>query len=102
MRSQSKKRLSTEARSRNGVAAPVGAGSSVSSSKRPAAVNDLDRVIRQCEQAGLKYERGSKHAKLRDPLTNRSISVACTPRCPHAHKRVLRDLRVYLGVTLTP
>ena len=65
-------------------------------------MNDLTRVIRQCERAGLKYERGRKHAKIRDPQTNRFISVACSPRCPHAHKHVLRDLRVYLGITLNP
>ena len=65
-------------------------------------MNDLTRVIRECERHGLRYEPGRKHAKLRDPRTNRCISISGTPSCPHAHKNVLRDVRRYLGVSLTP
>jgi hypothetical protein len=63
-------------------------------------VNDLTRVIRQAVHAGLKYDPGRRHPKIIDPRTGRWISISSTPRCPHAHKNVLRDLRRYLGVTL--
>jgi hypothetical protein len=65
-------------------------------------MNDLTAVIRQAERHGLRYEQGRKHAKLRDPRTNRCISISGTPSCQNAHKRVLRDVRKYLGVELTP
>ena len=65
-------------------------------------MNDLKAVIKQAERAGLLYERGKRHPKIRDPRSGRAITLSATPSCPHAHKRVLRDLRVYLGITLDP
>ncbi len=65
-------------------------------------MNDLTRVIRECERHGLRYEPGRRHPKLRDPKTGRAISISSTPSCPHAHKHVLRDVRRYLNVTITP
>ncbi len=65
-------------------------------------MNDLTRVIRDCQRHGLLYVHGGKHPKIRHPKTGRTITVATTPRCPHAHKHVLRDVRKYLGVTIEP
>ena len=65
-------------------------------------MNDLTRVIRDCERSGLRYEPGRKHAKLRDPKTGRAISISSTPSDRNAHRNVLRDVRRYLGVELTP
>jgi hypothetical protein len=64
-------------------------------------MNDLTRIIRECERHGLRYEPRGRYPKLVNPTTGRSISVASTPRCPHAHKNVLRDVRKYLGVEIT-
>lgn len=65
-------------------------------------MNDLTRVIHECERHGLRYEAGGRHPKLRDPRTGRAIPISSTPSCPHAHKRVVRDVRRYLGVELIP
>lgn len=56
-------------------------------------MNDFARVIRDCERAGLRYVPGKKHAKLFDPVTERSVSVSSTPSCQNAHRNVLRDVR---------
>lgn len=64
-------------------------------------MNDLTAVIRKAERHGLVFVHGRKHPKLRDPKTGRAISISSTPSCPHAHKRVVRDARKYLGVELT-
>jgi hypothetical protein len=63
-------------------------------------MNDLTRTIRQLERQGLVYVQGRKHSKIRDPKTGRAVAISGTPRCPHAHKNVLRDVRKYLGVEL--
>lgn len=59
---------------------------------------DMKRVLKACEAHGFVIEYGGKHAKIRDPITNRTLPVSGTPNCPHAHKNVLRDLRRYWGV----
>jgi hypothetical protein len=64
-------------------------------------MNDLTRVIRECERRGLRCEQGRKHAKLRDTRTNRFVSISGTPSDRNAHRNVLRDVRKYLGVELT-
>jgi hypothetical protein len=64
-------------------------------------MNDLTRIIRECERLGLKYERGRRHPKIRNPQTGRAITISSTPSCPHAHKHVIRDVRKYLGVAVS-
>lgn len=64
-------------------------------------MNELTRVIRECERHGLRYESGRHHPKLRDPRTGRAIPISGTPSDRNAHKNVLRDVRRYLGVEVT-
>jgi hypothetical protein len=64
---------------------------------------DLRKVIRDCERAGLVYEQGRHgHAKLRDPRTGRAIPVSCTPSDCYAPNNVLRDVRKYINVEVSP
>lgn len=63
-------------------------------------MNDLTRVIRDAQHAGLVYQFGGKHPRLVQPSTGRFVTISGTPRCPFACKKVRRDLRKYLGVTL--
>jgi hypothetical protein len=62
---------------------------------------EIKAVIRQAMRLGLVVEHGGKHPRIRDPKSGRAIVISGTPRCPHAHKNVIRDLRKYLGVTIT-
>ena len=64
-------------------------------------MNDLTRVIRQCERKGLTYQHGGKHPRIVDPKSGRFVSISGTPRCPFAHKHVQRDVRRYLGVDIS-
>jgi hypothetical protein len=64
-------------------------------------MTDLDQVIRRAERAGLVLEHVGKHPRIVDPRTRRFVTISGTPKCPFAHKHVLRDLRRYLGVTLS-
>lgn len=64
---------------------------------------DLRKVIRDCERAGLVFEQSRHgHAKLRDPRTGRAIPVSCTPSDCHAANNVLRDVRKYLNIEVSP
>jgi DNA-binding MarR family transcriptional regulator len=65
-------------------------------------VNDMARTIRDLERHGLVFVRGRKHSKIRDPKTGRAVAVSGTPSDRNAHRNVLRDVRKYLGVALTP
>ena len=60
-------------------------------------MNDITRVIREAERAGLTYQRGKKHPRIVDPRTGRFVTISGTPRCKHAHKHIIADVRKYLG-----
>lgn len=61
-------------------------------------MTDFERTIRDCVRAGLRYVHGRKHGKLLDPRTGRSVPISNSPSCANAHRKVLRDVRLYLGV----
>lgn len=58
---------------------------------------DVDKLVKQLVHLGWEYERGSKHAVLRDPLGTTRLTVSVTPsdwRCIH-HLR--QEVRRYYG-----
>lgn len=61
-------------------------------------MNDLTRVIRDCQRAGLAFVPGRKHGRLIDPRSGRYVVVSSSPSCRHAFKNVRRDVRKILGV----
>lgn len=63
---------------------------------------ELKAVVRACEAAGLKHDPMHKHPRIVDPKSGKYVAFSGTPSCPHAHKNLLRDIRRYLGVTVTP
>lgn len=63
-------------------------------------MKDMDRAIKACEEAGLVYEPGHKHPRLRDPKTGKYVSFSNTPNCPFAHKHMLRDVKRYLNIAI--
>lgn len=65
-------------------------------------MNDMTRVIRDCQRAGLRFVHGRKHGKIVDPRTGRFVVVSSTASCMNAHKRVLQDIRRFLGVNVAP
>lgn len=63
-------------------------------------MTDMKRVLRQCQRAGLQLVYGRKHHKLVHPLTGRFIVVSSTASCTNAHRRVIADVRRYLGLSI--
>jgi len=63
-------------------------------------MKDFTRVIRAAERAGLHYVHGRKHGKLLDPRSGRSVPISNTPSCTNAHRRVISDVRKFLGVSI--
>lgn len=63
-------------------------------------MNDMTRVIRDCQRAGLRLVLGRKHHKLVHPLTGRFVVVSSTASCGNAHRRVISEVRRFLGVTI--
>lgn len=63
----------------------------------------LKQVIRACEAAGLVYSRkNGNHARLTHPTTGRFVSVSVSPSDAYAYRQVLRDVKRYLGIEVTP
>lgn len=63
-------------------------------------MNDMTRVIRNCQRAGLQFVHGRKHGKLIEPRTGRFVVVSSTASCTNAHRRVISDVRKFLGVSI--
>lgn len=62
---------------------------------------EMKAVIKAAQRQGLLYDPHGKHPKIRDPKTGRAVSISNTPSCPYAAKNVLRDVRRFLGVSLS-
>jgi hypothetical protein len=60
----------------------------------------MDRAIQACEEAGLRYSPGKKHARVVDDRTGKFVSFSRTPSCPYAYKNMLRDVKRYLGIEI--
>jgi predicted RNA binding protein YcfA (HicA-like mRNA interferase family) len=60
----------------------------------------LKDVLKACERHGFIVEHGGKHLKIRDPKTNRTIPVSCSPSRPYAGCEVLRDIKRYWSVEI--
>jgi hypothetical protein len=65
------------------------------------AKKDMRKAIAACEAAGLRYEPQHTHPRVVQPATGRFVSFSNTPTCQHAYKHLLRDVKKYLGLTVT-
>ena len=61
---------------------------------------DMRIVIRACEEQGLVYDPTHKHPRIVDPRSGKYVSFSATPNCPYAPRRMLRDVKHYLGIAI--
>lgn len=64
--------------------------------------HEMRELVRAAQRAGLQYiQRKGNHPRLVDPATHRFVVISATPSCPHAVDNARRDVRKYLGVSLS-
>lgn len=66
-----------------------------------AARKDMQRAVRACERAGLRYDPKHTHPRVVHPESGRFVSFSLTPSCPHAYKHLLSDVSKYLHIKVT-
>lgn len=59
---------------------------------------EMDQAVELCVAAGLVLDRTHKHPRVIQPSTGKFVSFSSTPNCSFAPRKMLRDVRRYLGV----
>lgn len=52
----------------------------------------MAKLVKELQQKGWEVWQGGKHYRARHP-SGALLTISCTPRCPHAYRNALADIR---------